>query len=134
MKTNISNFASRMVLLALALCMTMSFAACGSDDDDDSSGSTNGALIGTWYREESASGKQSAYWEQYTFCSNGTGFFKNSYGTTADFTYNTNYEGVINYDIVWWYANGGYKKDKYVWHYHIEGNYLYLDNKKYTRK
>lgn len=35
MKTNISNFASRLAILLLAVCMTLSFAACSNDDSSD---------------------------------------------------------------------------------------------------
>lgn len=120
-------------MLALAVCMAMSFVACGDDDDDSPGAQRRNALIGTWYRSEQSSGTRGTFWEEYTFAPS-QGYYNNSNGVTADFTYNTETEGLINYDITWRYAVGSYRKDKYYWRYRIDGNVLYLENKKYTRK
>ena len=128
MKQKTIYLVNSLMMLAFAVCVSLSMMSCEERDEL----LVNESLVGTWYRSEK-SGK-TTYWEEYTFCKDGTGYYKNSNGTTADYTYNTDSPGLINYQITWWHANGGYYRDKYAWQYWIEDGILHLDGKKFTKK
>lgn len=125
MKTNISNFASRLVMLALAVCMTMSFVACSDDEKNDPSKE----LVGTWYQTYDSGATY-----EMNFYAGGDGSHRNSTGTV---------EGTLKWKITspgflyckkWFYSNGRVTNSEYGWHYSIKGDVLYLDSDKYMRK
>lgn len=126
MKTKAFLSAGRMILLVLATFFTLGFTACSSDDDETNTNS----LVGTWSREYN-NGKEIVN-ETYQFNDGETGFYSNSTGIWASFTYQITQPGVLSIKLV--YQKGtNIWRESYGWHYSVEGNVLNLNGNKYTR-
>lgn len=129
MKKNSFCFASYLTVLVLAVVTMFNVSSCSKDDDGANDPFSTKALVGKW-----KGNLDNTATATIRFNKDGEGWYENTYGTTAEFTYEVTSQGIINYDIVWWYKGGGYKKDKYYWSFWIKGDTLYLDNRIYTRQ
>ena len=133
MKKRIFNVASYLTVLVLAVVTMFNVSSCSKDDDSEGNPFSVKALVGEWKRSYKIDNYNNGV-ESYYFDKDGTGRYENTYGTKAYFDYKVKGKGIINYDIVWWYKDGGYKKEKYYWSFWIKADTLHLDNKTYTRQ
>lgn len=127
MKTKIFRFASRMAVLALAVCLSVGLASCNKDDDESSELSAENALVGTWFLQDKD------YWEEITFLANGKGTHDNSAGSGGTLNWKITSPNFV-YIQMWYYYQGIVSKSEYGWNYTIKDNTLSINGKKYTRK
>ena len=140
MKKILSKLAMRLIMVALALTMVFTFAACGGGDDDDQNTNKDGipnnthsknVIEGKWYRGEYC----------YYFNGNGKGNFywpSNITDMTCNFTYNV--QGNGNWGTV--FINAVYVnhtshttwRDEKSGSYNLQDGKLYIEDFTYYKK
>lgn len=131
-----------MIGMALVtILMAVGMAACGSDDDEDlgngepaNPATHDTELIGTWaYEYEDA---EEYDYEEYTFYKDGTGKYYEDFTEDGEHgKYSENFVWSTEDNNLTIKITSGYDKgetEEYV--YRVEGNTLYLDGERYTKK
>lgn len=124
MKTNkqISLFASRLAILALALVTVFNLTACSDDEKEALPG-----IVGEWVNGDAS----------YFFSKNKTGQYESGGDVWGDFTYTFNESGVkgsVHLKVT--YMN---RENRGVWRNEISGSYdtaqgkLWINNKEYVK-
>ena len=123
------------LMTAFILTLTsVGFYSCSNDDDDDNPE----ALIGNWNCDSTYGESSEKPYESVTFYSTYNGrvkfwdFYKR--GKSGYFSYEIS-DGKINYKMKIYVNFGiGSYKDEGSWQYHVKGNTLYLDGRKYVKE